>query len=143
MNPTRTEKLYWSRLVSVVGCIACRIDGTPTNHCSIHHIDGRTKPGAHLNVLPLCARHHQTGGTEAPSIHPWKRRFEDKYGTQEHLLARCNEILFLQDTQGNGGVKTVPADTDTFTKDGQQGVLQGSAVAGNRQSHSQDNGGRP
>jgi len=146
MNPTRTEKLYWSRLVGVVGCIACRIDGTPTNHCSIHHIDGRTKPGAHLNVLPLCARHHQTGGTEAPSIHPWKRRFESKYGTQAELQARCNEILLQQEkqqTQGAGGNKTAPADTETFSKDGQQGILQGSAVAGNRQSHSKNNGGTP
>lgn len=95
-NPNKSEKLYWSRLVSVVGCIACRIDGITNNHVSIHHIDGRTKPGAHMNVLPLCDRHHQTGGEEAPAVHPWKRRFEAKYGTQEELMAKCDEILNQQ-----------------------------------------------
>lgn len=97
MNPTRSEQLYWSRLVSAVGCIACRIDGITNNHCSIHHIDGRTKSGAHSNVLPLCAEHHQTGGEEAPAIHPWKRRFEAKYGTQAQLKATCDQIINEQD----------------------------------------------
>lgn len=95
-NPTRSERWYWSRLVNAVGCIACRKDGIINHHVSIHHIDGRTKPGAHMRVLPLCDRHHQTGGEEAPSIHPWKRRFEEKYGTQEELQAKCNEILEQQ-----------------------------------------------
>lgn len=93
MNPTKAERAYHDRLASVVGCIACRLDGVITHHVSIHHIDGRTKPGAHMRVLPLCGPHHQTGGEEAPSIHPWRRRFEAKYGTQESLLAKCNEIL--------------------------------------------------
>ena len=93
MNPTRTEKLYWSRLVNEVGCIACRIDGRINHQVSIHHIDGRTKPYAHSNVLPLCAEHHQTGGETAPAIHPWKRRFEDKYGKQYALQVMCNELL--------------------------------------------------
>lgn len=93
MNPNRAEKLMWSRLVSEVGCIACRIDGRINNHVSIHHIDGRTKPGAHSNVIPLCGPHHQTGGENAPAIHPWKRRFEAKYGTQEALKAMCDGLL--------------------------------------------------
>jgi hypothetical protein len=44
-------------------------------------------------VLPLCAPHHQTGGMLAPSVHPWKARFETKYGKQESLIKMCNEIL--------------------------------------------------
>ena len=50
-----------------------------------------------MNVLPLCGEHHQTGGEDAPAIHPWKRRFVAKYGTQEELQAMCNRIL---DEQG-------------------------------------------
>lgn len=92
-TPTAAEKRYWDRLVSVVGCIACRLDGIKTNHCSIHHIDGRTKPGCHKKVLPLCDKHHQTGDKDAPSIHPWKARFEDKYGKQMDLKTMCDEIL--------------------------------------------------
>lgn len=99
MNPTRAEKRYHDRLASVVGCIACRIDGHPNNYVSIHHIDGRTKPGAHMKVLPLCAGHHQDGtdtDTSKIAIHPWKRRFEAKYGTQEWLKAKCDKILSEQ-----------------------------------------------
>ena len=96
MNPTRTEKLYWSRLVSTVGCIACRIEQNIVNtHCSIHHIDGRTKPGAHMNVLPLCGPHHQTGG-EGVAIHPFKRQWEAKYGKQDALKATCDQLLSEQ-----------------------------------------------
>jgi hypothetical protein len=94
--PTKSERLYWSRLVDVIGCIACYIDGNPTNHCSIHHLDGRTKHGSHRRVLPLCAGHHQHGtGNDKTmiAVHPYKRRFEDRYGKQEYLNAKCNEIL--------------------------------------------------
>ena len=93
MNPTKSEKAYWADLAQYIGCIACFIDGQPNFEVSIHHCDGRTKPGAHKKVLPLCARHHQTGGEEAPSIHPWKSRFESRYGTQEELMDKCNEML--------------------------------------------------
>ena len=92
-NPTRAEKRHWSQLQAIVGCIACRIDGITNNYVSIHHCDGRTKIGAHMKVLPLCGMHHQTGGQEAPSIHPWKARFEEKYGTQEKLIEKCNRII--------------------------------------------------
>ena len=93
MNPTHAEKLLWSRLVSVIGCIACYIDGNPNHYCLIHHCDGRTKPGSHKKVLPLCDKHHQTGGEEAPSIHPWRNRFEAKYGSQAELMEKCRRLL--------------------------------------------------
>lgn len=92
MKPTLKEKYYWSMLAEIVGCIACRKDGVINNYVSIHHCEGRTKKGAHMLVLPLCDRHHQTGGEDAPSIHPWKARFEAKYGTQEELMRECREL---------------------------------------------------
>ncbi|MFA6271024.1 MAG: Ref family recombination enhancement nuclease [Candidatus Paceibacterota bacterium] len=95
MNPTIAEKKFHDDLAEIVGCIACRLDGQINHYVSIHHIDGRTKPGSHKKVLPLCAPHHQTGGEEAPAIHPWKRRFIAKYGTQEELLATCHAIIAL------------------------------------------------
>lgn len=93
MNPTRAEKLYWNKLVDIVGCIACRADGIKNNHVSIHHVDGRTKPGCHMAVLPLCGPHHQTGGESAPSIHPWRRRFVAKYGSEDELMRKCRQII--------------------------------------------------
>ena len=96
MNPTKAEKRYHDMLAEIVGCIACRIDGFANHYGSIHHVDGRTKPGCHMKVLFLCAPHHQTGGKEAPSVHPWVRRFEQKYGTQESLILKCQEILKMK-----------------------------------------------
>lgn len=59
------------------------------------NVDGRTKPDAHWNVLPLCAGHHQDG-TGLPglvAVHPWKRRFEARYGSQAELQAKCRAML--------------------------------------------------
>ena len=93
-NPSAAEKRFHDQLASL-GCIACRIDSNHNPMVSIHHIDGRTKPGAHMRVLPLCAGHHQDGygipGLIA--VHPYKRRFEDRYGSQYELLAMCEQLL--------------------------------------------------
>lgn len=65
---------------------------------SIHHVDGRTKAGAHFKVLPLCAGHHQDG-TGAPgliAVHPWKARFQERYGTQQDLLREVEQLLEKQ-----------------------------------------------
>lgn len=91
---TAKEKHLHDRLAAL-GCIACRLDGWINLQVSIHHIAGRTKPGAHERVLPLCAGHHQDG-TGLPgliAVHPWKRQFEAKYGRQEELLAMCLALL--------------------------------------------------
>jgi len=89
---TKADKAFWDR-VAELGCIACRKDGILNPWVSIHHCDGRTKPGAHRKVIALCAPHHQTGGESAPAIHPWKARFEAKYGTQEQLMAETQRML--------------------------------------------------
>lgn len=92
MNPTKQEKEYWSRIAEF-GCIACRIDGYRNPIVSIHHCDGRTKKGAHMKVIALCFNHHQSGSETFPSIHPWKKQFENKYGKQEYLIKMTNDLL--------------------------------------------------
>ncbi|WP_395406267.1 Ref family recombination enhancement nuclease [Pseudoduganella sp. UC29_106] len=92
---TTEEKAFWDRLAGL-GCIACMKDGVYQPVVSIHHVDGRTKPGCHKLVLPLCAGHHQDGTGEDKSliaVHPWKARFEKTYGTQEELMAECAQLL--------------------------------------------------
>lgn len=87
------------RMASEIGCIACMKDGRFNPYVSIHHIDGRTKPGCHSLVLPLCAGHHQDGAGEDKSllaVHPWKARFEKRYGAQMDLLAECLHLLNLK-----------------------------------------------
>lgn len=78
-----------------IGCIACLLDGRVTTAVSIHHINGRVKPGAHFEILPLCAGHHQEG-TGIPgliAVHPWKARFEEKYGKQYELLDLVKKVM--------------------------------------------------
>lgn len=92
--PTKAEKALWDRMAAY-GCVACRKDGVINTQVSIHHIDGRTKPGAHQRVLPLCAGHHQdgTGQPGLIAVHPWKARFEARYGKQSDLLAELMEAI--------------------------------------------------
>ena len=89
---SKAIKAYWDK-VAAIGCIACRQDGIFNDYVSIHHVDGRTKPGAHYRVLPLCGPHHQTGGEDAPAIHPFKKRFIQKYGTEAELLKKVEALI--------------------------------------------------
>lgn len=92
---TPQEKELWDRLAGL-GCIACMKDGRYNPHVSIHHVDGRTKPGCHLLVLPLCGPHHQDDGSGAIAVHPWKARFEERYGDQRTLVLECMKLLKLE-----------------------------------------------
>lgn len=92
-TPTAAQKLFHDSLARHVGCIACRKDGRFNTWVSIHHIDGRTKPDAHWNVLPLCGAHHQDMGAGVVAVHPYKARFEAMYGNQYELLDLCKTLL--------------------------------------------------
>lgn len=88
--PNAEEKALWNRMAAEVGCVACLLDGRFNPWVSIHHIDGRSKPGCHKQVLPLCGPHHQHDDTDQAGrigVHPYKARFEQRYGTQAELLA--------------------------------------------------------
>lgn len=98
-NPSARQKRFHDLLASHVGCQACLQDnGTRNTYVSIHHIDGRTKPNAHWLVLPLCAGHHQDGyGMPGMiAVHPYKARFEQRYGRQLDLLSQAVEALRAQ-----------------------------------------------
>ena len=79
-----------------LGCIVCRNNGLYTP-AEIHHTEGKTKPNAHLKVLPLCFPHHRMGaqgkGNDPVSRHPYKKLFEETYGTEEELLKQVDELL--------------------------------------------------
>ena len=82
--------------VRELGCVICRQQGKGRRPCEIHHVFGKTKPGAHFYVLPLCFEHHRMGsGKEPISRHPYKARFESTYGTEEELLKLVDELLDL------------------------------------------------
>ena len=84
--------------IASLGCLACAKDGNVNPWISLHHIDGRTKPGAHKLVIGLCAGHHQdgTGSDQAMiAVHPYKARFEARYGRQLDLLNEAKTRLGL------------------------------------------------
>ena len=91
-TPSKADRKLWDELAQL-GCIACRKDGRFNPMVSIHHIDGRTKPGAHQKVLPLCFHHHQGDGRVVPAIHGNKAQFERLYGQQEQLLGECLTMI--------------------------------------------------
>lgn len=97
-TPTVAEKRFHDDLCRHIGCVACRFEGGFNDFVSVHHIDGRTKPDAHWLVLPLCGGHHQDNGTVI-AVHPYKARFEARYGKQIDLLRWCIERLQLQGIQ--------------------------------------------
>lgn len=91
--PTVAER-EWMDAIVAYGCVACRIDGNGFRPAAVHHILRAGVRMGHLFTLPLCdPGHHQNGGQHYPSRHPWKARFEAKYGTEAELLERLrNEI---------------------------------------------------
>ena len=92
-NPSKEEKEYMDK-VQQLGCIVCANRGFPDVPAEIHHTRGKTVKDAHLYVIPLCPSHHRYGGhTEPISRHPYKKRFEDAYGTEAELLECVGEIL--------------------------------------------------
>ena len=96
--PTAEEKRFMDRL-GKLPCIACRKDGWENHKISLHHIDGRTKPGAHFLVLPLCGPHHQQDDTDPRrriSLHGRKATFQARYGTERELLAECLDALHIE-----------------------------------------------
>lgn len=112
-SPTADEARLMTAIADL-GCIACRKDGWHNPDVSVHHIDGRTKPGAHLLVLPLCAGHHQDGAGANPTliaVHPYKARFEARYGAQHELLAECVAMI------RNSGVAAVNPSADLLERE--------------------------
>ena len=87
-GPTAEERRWLDRVASL-GCIVCKVHHETFSPAEIHHLDGKTKPDAHLMVLPLCHLHHRSGRDDefATSRHPYRVRWEARYGTEEHLLS--------------------------------------------------------
>lgn len=94
-TPTAAERRFMDQ-AGAVPCLACEKDGRINHAISLHHVDGRTKPGAHYRVLPLCAPHHQQDDTDPlqrPSVHERKATFTERYGTEGELLQGLYERL--------------------------------------------------
>ena len=78
--------------VAALGCCVCRIHLGVFSPACIHHTDGKTRPGAHLRVLPICGIHHQTGGYGV-ALHAGKAEWQRRYGTEADLLEWVADML--------------------------------------------------
>ena len=95
-TPTKDEKKHLNA-VRELGCIVCRQFGVSSPGVP-HHINGKTTPGAHFDVINLCQNHHQTKSNDKPpywiSRHGDGRRlFELAYGTEKGLLMKTHNLL--------------------------------------------------
>lgn len=75
--------------ITQLGCVACFMDGFPYTPGAVHHLLRGGRRIGHLFTICLCDPGHHQNGAAAGKIsrHPWKARFEDRYGTEEQLLA--------------------------------------------------------
>lgn len=90
-----TQERAWMDWISAQGCICCRMDGLAPRPTAVHHIlRGGLRMG-HMFTLPLCDPGHHQGGQPLGLIsrHPWKARFEAKYGTEEDLLISLRKSI--------------------------------------------------
>jgi hypothetical protein len=88
-RPPTALEARWMDAIVRYGCIACRRDGHAPRQTAVHHIlRGGVRLG-HRYTLPLCdPGHHQNGGEDGlVSRHPYKARFEERYGAEMALLA--------------------------------------------------------
>ncbi|WP_425013485.1 Ref family recombination enhancement nuclease [Pantoea agglomerans] len=100
-TPTAAERVVMDAL-GKLPCIACLQHGKESLLISLHHIEGRTKPGAHLLQLPLCDHHHQHAApAHVRAEFPWlvpvhadgitggKAEFSRYNGTEQELMAKA------------------------------------------------------
>jgi hypothetical protein len=92
-TPTAEEKA-WLNAICQIGCIVCRLHLSCYSPAEPHHLDGRTKPGAHLQTIPLCPRHHRLPGKGYVSRADGKKAFEAAYGTEAELLEKTKLLVY-------------------------------------------------
>ena len=92
-RPPNVKEVAHMNKVAELGCIVCHNRGF-LNPAEIHHTEGKTRIGSHFLILPLCFEHHRKGNAKEPiGRHPYKRRFEEAYGTEKELLKQVSELL--------------------------------------------------
>lgn len=85
----------YQRSVRDLGCIVCRLFRAVITPCEIHHrLSGGRRMGPRY-VLGLCYLHHRSGrdDREVVSRDHNQKRFEARYGTEESLQAKADELI--------------------------------------------------
>jgi len=106
--PTAVERVVMDAL-GKLPCIACLQHGKESPVINLHHIEGRTKPGAHLLQLPLCDNHHQHAApaairaefnwlvpVHADGITGGKAEFSRHNGTERELMIKAYTMASIE-----------------------------------------------
>ncbi len=90
-TPTADESRYMSTIVSRYLCWCCTQLGIENRieDVLIHHIDGKTKPGAHYRSIPLCDPHHSPYSEHG--LHYNTARWEGQWGRQEDIVEQIQQ----------------------------------------------------
>ena len=89
------EEAAWMDAITTIGCIACLLEGRSGVPGAVHHLLRGGQRIGHLFSICLCdPGHHQNGQARGLiSRHPWKARFEARYGSEPLLLAKSRELV--------------------------------------------------
>ena len=89
-SPTADEKRYMVWVASK-GCYCCNILGIDNRleDVGIHHINGKTKPDAHYQVIGLCDGHHSR--YKRTGLHYNQARWEEEWGNHESIVAALRD----------------------------------------------------
>ena len=100
--PTADDQKRFDRLKEI-GCIACRAWGFHS-HADIHHLLSGNRRRGHAETIPLCRWHHVGVSDQqrdakrmaiilGPSLARESKRFHERFGTDDELLAKVNELI--------------------------------------------------
>ncbi len=85
-KPTKSESAHMDR-VQELSCLICQMPAE-IHHCFTSMGGGRN----HMKVIPLCPKHHRTGGYGV-ALHAGKKEFAKKYGTEIELIDKVIGML--------------------------------------------------
>lgn len=82
-----------------LGCICCLLDLKVHSQAEIHHMLSGGRRRGEMFVLPLCPTHHrgQINNRVAVSRDHDQRRFENRYGKEDDLLAKVKQLIGWND----------------------------------------------
>lgn len=89
------EESAWIKACIRFGCVACWLEGKQSRPTAYHHIVEGGRRLGHLFGFGLCDPGHHQGGQPLGLVsrHPYKARFEAKYGKETNLLELMREKL--------------------------------------------------
>ncbi|WP_065480936.1 Ref family recombination enhancement nuclease [Aeromonas hydrophila] len=107
-TPTASEQQVMDKL-GALPCLCCLQEGRTNPVISLHHVTGRTEPGAHYRTLPLCIWHHDTpADAEARQQYQdliprhakgslgGRRAWEARFGTEIEMLLQAWRMAGLE-----------------------------------------------